>query len=167
MDLYHLLFFAAFLTISANPVPDTSLVPSLSDSILAKGPADWNFDQTNLVDSVQQYQPGLIQDDAVGEIQPVYQKYNNHASSYLDTPETDDKLEKKKKDQPTLGLPGWVPESPLLEKECDPPLPAKACCPDGGVGYWISEFENLGQVFDVPSCISCLSLSQNQKSHSY
>lgn len=62
MDLYHLLFFAAFAIILAKPVPDTSHVPLLSDSVAL------GFSQANLVDSFKQDQTvsNLIQPDFVG-----------------------------------------------------------------------------------------------------
>lgn len=61
MDLYHLFFFAAFLVISAKPVPDTTLDPLLPDIILAERPEDWKFGQQITVNSLKQDQAGSLQ----------------------------------------------------------------------------------------------------------
>lgn len=63
MDFYHLLFFAAFLMIMGNPVPETSLVSSLPDSLRAEG---FSFDQTTFV-NFNNERPDLASNVAPGQ----------------------------------------------------------------------------------------------------
>lgn len=138
MDLYHLLFFAAFLMILANPVPETSLAPLLSD------PEEWNFGQTN---PVKQNGIGSLQDPA-----PVAIGLDQSGDDAVDDPFSF--LHKPKTDgnPPTFWWPGFQ-LTPQKIKICNPLLPVKACCAGSGLGYYAEALGSIW-VFDVPTCIN-------------